>query len=117
MQKVKILLVTSFGTLVNWPTTVWAQVQSGSYPNGYGPHMMWGDGGWSMFFFGPFMMVLLIAAVFAATVFLVRAYSGSHTVSGPHQRSNRALDILKERFARGEIDLADFEERRKVLGE
>jgi putative membrane protein len=30
----------------------------------------------------------------------------------PH---NTSLDILKERFARGEIDKDEFEERRKVL--
>jgi len=34
-----------------------------------------------------------------------------------HRRGRTPLDILRERFARGEIDKDEFEERRRVLGE
>lgn len=31
--------------------------------------------------------------------------------------ADRSLDILRDRFARGEIDAAEFEARRRTLGE
>lgn len=70
--------------------------------------------------FGPLLMILFLAVFIAAVVLLVR------WLGGPWQRpvpphptlpSRTPLDILKERFARGEIDKDEYEERRRVLGE
>ena len=100
------------------PTWLWAQTPSETdkfvY---YGPHMMWG-GGWGMMIFGPLFMILVLAMVIAAAALLVRWIGGPwQGITAPQMpKSSAPLDILKERFARGEIDKNEFEERRRVLG-
>lgn len=90
----------------------WAQQQSEPY---YGPHM-WHGGPWMLA--GPLMMIVFIAAAAAVVVLVVRWLGGSGHGTAPHPSPDRApLDILRERFARGEIDKDEFEERRRVLGE
>ncbi|MEZ5936228.1 MAG: SHOCT domain-containing protein [Alphaproteobacteria bacterium] len=96
------------------PTLAWAQ-QDREF---YGPHMMWG--GWYGMFMGPLMMIIFIAVVVALVVLAVRWFGGSGHGPGTHpyvSQGKAPLDILKERFARGEIDKDEFEERRRVLGE
>lgn len=79
---------------------------------GYGHHM-W-NGGW---FLGPIMMILVVAAVVAAVVLVVRWHGGGVQSTAPYAPSRRTpMDILKDRFAKGEIDKDEFEERRQVLG-
>lgn len=121
MQNVLIRLV---GAAVAAPTltpgTVWAQAPSDATRYPCGPHMMGWDGGYSMMFFGPLFMLLFLAVLIAAVVLLVRWAGGSWPAltAPPHAPPGRTpLDILKERFARGEIDKDEFEERRRVLGE
>jgi len=101
------------------PSVSWAQppAEPDRYP--YGPHMMWG-GGWYGMFFGPLFMIVLLVAVIAG-VGLVGRWFGApwYGAQPPHHAppGRTPLDILKERFARGEIDKEEFEERRRVLGE
>jgi len=102
------------------PSTVWAQAPSDAEPYGWGPHMMWWDGGWQSMFFGPLFMIIFLVVLVVAVVLAVRWLGGPpQGIVSPHQSpSGRTpLDILKERFARGEIDKDEFEERRRVLGE
>ncbi len=87
----------------------------------FGPFMMHWAGGWFGMFLGPmFMIGMLLPAVIIA-VLLVRWIAGPwHSFPPPYHApppGRAPLDILKERFARGEIDKAEYEERRRVLGE
>jgi len=97
------------------PTWVWAQVPSDADRYAYGPHMMWGFG----MILGPLFFIFVLALVIAVAVILVRWLAGPGQGAAPHQLlpGRTPLDILKERFARGEIDKDEFEERRRVLGD
>jgi putative membrane protein len=82
--------------------------------------MMWWGGGWFGMIFGPLFMILVLVAVIAAIALAIRWLGGPlYGAAPPHHVSpgRTPLDILKERFARGEIDKQEFEERRRVLGE
>jgi putative membrane protein len=107
------LALTTLGSLLLSPATGWAQARD---PDFYGPHMMWN--GWYGMFMGPFMMIVLIAVTVLVVVLAIRWLGGSQG-SAHHgfQQAKTPLDILKERFARGEIDKEELEERRRVLGE
>jgi putative membrane protein len=74
--------------------------------------------GWGGMILGPIFMIVVLALVIAATILLVRWLGGPWLTAGTHQPPARTpLDVLKERFARGEIDKEEFEERRRILGE
>ncbi len=99
------------------PSWALAQGQAAGQRYGYGPGMMgWGEGGYGMFF-GPLFMILTLVAVIAAIVFLIQWLGGGPWQGAQKPTGPAPLDILKARFARGEIDQKEFESRRKVLAE
>jgi putative membrane protein len=73
------------------------------------------------YFFGPLgvlgavLMILWWALIIVAIISLIRFLRGDK-----HQRWRRfggdsAMELLRERFAQGEIDKAEFEERKREL--
>ncbi len=89
------------------PVMAWANAGR----EGYSGHGYMGGG---HMFYGPVMMILVVAAIVAIIVLVVRWMGGSGQ-STPAGKSPQ--DILKERYARGEMTTKEFEERRKVLGD
>lgn len=88
----------------------------------YYPQMMgwWGEG-WAGMVFGPLIMLLVLGLGVALVVALLRrgdlGHGGGGHGGGGQPPRNIALDLLKERFARGEIDQQEYEARRRVLSE
>jgi putative membrane protein len=69
---------------------------------------MWGAWGLGMMV----MMLVFWGLVIAGIVLAVRWRVGQ----GGGPRSDRALDILRERYARGEIERDEFEAKQRDLG-
>ena len=74
------------------------------------------DWGWGHMIFGSLMMILFWGGIVAVVVLLIRSTRGGSTGgAGTPSLGKSPLDILNKRFARGEIDKEEFEERKKLL--
>jgi len=79
-----------------------------------GPWMM---DGWGISWFGGILMVIIAVLVIIGAVYLIKWIVNStrnQSQRGSFQTAS-ALDILKERYARGEIDKQEFEAKKNDL--
>ena len=112
MTRCLAILTTSIA-IFGSSTLVLAQQTQGQY---YGPHM-W-NAGWHGWFFGPIMMIVFIAVAVVVVVLLLRRPGGPSHAGALHRPLDKTpMEILKERFAKGEMDSEEFEQRRRLLSE
>lgn len=76
--------------------------------------MMGGYGMGGGYGFGGIFMILWWILIIAGIVMLVKWLNKS---SGTEAGSNKALEILRERYARGEIDEQEFQKRKNDLSQ
>lgn len=77
-------------------------------------HMGGGMGGvgWSMG--GGLLMLVILAVIVWVVVVLAKSYTGGAPWTGsPREKS--PLDVLRERYARGEIERDEFEQKKRDL--
>lgn len=77
---------------------------------GYGDHM--GGGGWALMILG---MAAFWGLVIWGVVFLVRSSRAGAQPLVPHAAVLAPEELLAGRFARGEIDEAEYTHRREIL--
>jgi putative membrane protein len=92
---------------------VFAQ-QRGDYCGwGIGPGMM---GGWGMGWFGMIIMIVFWILVITGLILLIKWLVQTTKGEKADVRGNStAIDILKERYARGEINKEEFEKIKRDL--
>lgn len=87
----------------------------------YGHPHMWDRGeygGYGMIF-GPIIWLIVLGLIVVGVVWAVRMIGGSGGLNmggqGGGTQGAGPMDLLRARYARGEIDAAEFEERKKKL--
>jgi putative membrane protein len=113
MSKIfQFTVISSGAVLFTLARDVFAQWRG--YEWGHGPGMMgWGYGmGW----FGPIIMIAFWIAVIVGIVLLIRwLILSTRSVGQKPHHDDSALEILKKRYAKGEINKDEFEEKNRDL--
>jgi putative membrane protein len=97
-------------------STLASAQQAADPPSWYWPHM-WG-GGWGLWWFFPLLMCLFMIAMCVA-MFFAMFRGGGHSHRGMPWHAGdpafSALQLLNERFAKGEIQKQEYEEKKTAI--
>ena len=79
-----------------------------------GPGMM---GPWGMGWFGIIFVIFIVILVFVGLIIFLPQLKQKYKINKVETSNGKsnALEILKERYARGEIDKTEFEEKKSEL--
>lgn len=95
-----------------WSTTLF--IASPAFAQGFDNREWWmSNWGWGHMAFGGVMMVVFWGGIILLVVLLARGLGGSERRDTPSRQS--PIDILQERFAKGEIDQKEYDDRRRIL--
>jgi len=97
---VLIVLPSVLGAISGWQGSGWGMM---------GPGMM---GGFGTMFFMPILWIVVIGLIVWAVVAAVRRPGESDSST---RQADSALEVLKRRYARGEIDKEEYEEKKRDL--
>ena len=118
----RAIVPSMVGALCVAATSALAQVGEIPDRNGlyyHGHDMMWGGSQWGGFgmVLGPIFMILIVVGIVAGIIYLLRLFGATGPAVSGHATQDRAIALLKERYAKGEIDTAEFTERKKLLSD
>ena len=98
---IAIVVPLVFGAVSGWQSGGWGMMGAGMI------------GGFSWWWFMPIFMILFWGLAIWGIVALVQGLSGSR--GSDSSRADSALEVLKKRYARGEINKEEYEEKKKDL--
>ena len=115
ISSIKLFIFTLLTLFISFPLKeAFAQ-----WGRDYGGYSMMGPGmmeGWGMGWFGGiFMMIFWVLILVGLGFFIKWLIQSTSRGQAGGSSDNRALEILKERYARGKINKAEFESKKREI--
>ena len=109
MKKIYLLIVLALVPILTMCSGPYGPMRGGYDGYGMGPGMM---GGYGYGYGGMFMGLLFLILLGIAIYFIVQSMRSKNEIGPPYESP---LDILKKRYAKGEITKDDFDRMKNEL--